>query len=161
MSCLSTSLQCSQVPNPLCENIGCGQWKPRQLNNPDYRGPWEAPEVANPDYVGEWKPNQIRNPHYFVDNHPANVSLCLSLRVYISILLASCVMWSSALDSSGVLQSFPITALAQHITTILISTLLSFQLISTCRLLPWRGWRLKCGPPLLASTSTISQCATL
>ena len=39
------------------------------------------------------------------------------------MLLASCFMWNSASDSSDVLQSYLITALASHITNILISVL--------------------------------------
>ena len=45
------------------------------------------------------------------------------LSVFYSILLVSCVMWSGVLCSSNGLLSYLITSLAQHITTILISTL--------------------------------------
>ena len=40
--------------------------------------------------------------------------------VCFSILLASCVMWSGALDSSSVLQSHSITSPTQHNNIILI-----------------------------------------
>ena len=43
--------------------------------------------------------------------------------VYFSILVASCIIWSAALDSSHVLLSYSITSPAYHITTILIHLL--------------------------------------
>ena len=43
--------------------------------------------------------------------------------VFFSILVASYFMWSAALDSSDVLPSYSMITLAQHINTILISTL--------------------------------------
>ena len=52
------------------------------------------------------------------------LSLSLSLRVFYSILVVSCFMWSCALDSAGVLLSYPIMLLALYISNILISTLL-------------------------------------
>ena len=60
------------------------------------------------------------------------VSLSLSLRVCFSILLASCVMCSGALDSSGVLRSYSIIAIAPHITIILILTLKYINFILIC-----------------------------
>ena len=27
-----------------------GEWKPRQIDNPAYKGPWVHPEIANPEY---------------------------------------------------------------------------------------------------------------
>jgi len=27
-----------------------GEWKPRQIDNPDYKGPWVHPEIDNPEY---------------------------------------------------------------------------------------------------------------
>ena len=53
------------------------------------------------------------------------VSLNLSLRFkgYCSILLTYYFMWSGALDSSDLLQSYSIISLAYHIPTILISIL--------------------------------------
>ena len=47
----------------------------------------------------------------------------VSLRVFFSILVVSCVIWSGALDSSDVLLSHSTITPASHITTILISTL--------------------------------------
>lgn len=28
-----------------------GEWKPKQIDNPDYKGPWVHPEIANPEYT--------------------------------------------------------------------------------------------------------------
>merc|ERR1711909_69219 len=30
--------------------MGKGEWKPRQIDNPDYKGAWVHPEIDNPDY---------------------------------------------------------------------------------------------------------------
>ena len=46
-----------------------------------------------------------------------------SLNGYCSMLLTSCFMWSGALDSCGILLSYPLTSLASPTTNILISTL--------------------------------------
>ena len=27
-----------------------GDWKPKQIDNPDYQGEWVHPEITNPDY---------------------------------------------------------------------------------------------------------------
>jgi len=27
-----------------------GEWKPRQIDNPDYKGKWVHPEIDNPEY---------------------------------------------------------------------------------------------------------------
>ena len=48
----------------------------------------------------------------------------ISYRGYYSILVVSCFMWSSVLDSSGLLLPYSITALALPMTNILIFTLL-------------------------------------
>ena len=68
------------------------------------------------------------NPHVvvFVDDlDDMQVSLSLSLRFkgYFYVLMASYVIWSAALDSSGVLLSYNITSLASHTIIMLISTL--------------------------------------
>ena len=37
----------------LCSAIGLllqGEWKPRQIDNPDYKGIWIHPEIDNPEY---------------------------------------------------------------------------------------------------------------
>lgn len=60
------------VPNPKC-TIGCGQWSPRMINNPLYKGKWYPPKIKNPDYIGPWKARQIDNPNYFEDDHPHNL----------------------------------------------------------------------------------------
>jgi len=62
------------VPNPKCEDVGCGPWTPRQIPNPKYKGLWTAPKIPNPAYKGPWKARQIPNPNYFKDDHPANFS---------------------------------------------------------------------------------------
>ena len=56
------------------------------------------------------------------------VSLILIFKVYISKLFVSCVMWSGALDSSNVLQSYSVISLASHISFILISTLFNIYI---------------------------------
>jgi hypothetical protein len=28
-----------------------GEWKPKQIDNPNYKGEWVHPEIDNPDYV--------------------------------------------------------------------------------------------------------------
>eukprot|EP01130_Rhizamoeba_saxonica_P001249 TRINITY_DN11132_c0_g1_i1.p1 TRINITY_DN11132_c0_g1~~TRINITY_DN11132_c0_g1_i1.p1 ORF type:complete len:487 (+),score=178.67 TRINITY_DN11132_c0_g1_i1:52-1512(+) len=58
------------VPNPVCYEAGCGEWEPRQIPNPEYKGTWYPQMIDNPDYIGEWTPKQIDNPHYFVDEQP-------------------------------------------------------------------------------------------
>jgi calnexin len=60
------------IPNPKCMEHGCGEWKPRQIPNPEYKGKWVAPKIKNPAYKGEWKPRQIPNPNYFEDKQPSN-----------------------------------------------------------------------------------------
>ena len=52
-----------------------------------------------------------------VDSVWVSLSLRFRCRVYFSLLLASYIMWSAALDSSGVLLPYSIVSLAQHITT--------------------------------------------
>lgn len=59
------------IDNPACEEAGCGEWKPRRMPNPDYKGIWKAPMIDNPEYKGAWKPAQIPNPGYFEDPNPA------------------------------------------------------------------------------------------
>ena len=52
------------MPNPDCY-VGCGEWKPPLINNPDFKGKWTPPQIDNPEYQGEWKPRQISNPKFF------------------------------------------------------------------------------------------------
>eukprot|EP01123_Difflugia_compressa_P012092 TRINITY_DN504_c0_g1_i1.p1 TRINITY_DN504_c0_g1~~TRINITY_DN504_c0_g1_i1.p1 ORF type:complete len:534 (-),score=145.66 TRINITY_DN504_c0_g1_i1:117-1718(-) len=61
------------VPNPKCKEFGCGEWKPRSIPNPEYKGKWRPPLIDNPAYKGEWAPRKIHNPFYFVDEHPHNL----------------------------------------------------------------------------------------
>lgn len=32
----------------ICEQ---GEWKPKQIDNPDYKGKWVHPEIDNPEYT--------------------------------------------------------------------------------------------------------------
>lgn len=58
------------LANPVCEEIGCGEWKPPLIANPDYKGKWSAPMIDNPLYQGIWKPRKIPNPDFFEDSDP-------------------------------------------------------------------------------------------
>lgn len=58
------------IANPICVNVGCGEWKRPQIPNPEYKGPWIHPQIDNPDYIGEWKPRKIPNPNYYEDDTP-------------------------------------------------------------------------------------------
>ena len=40
----------SATANPVCEDIGCGEWTPPMIANPNYKGKWRPPTVPNPDY---------------------------------------------------------------------------------------------------------------
>ncbi|XP_008841654.1 calmegin [Nannospalax galili] len=57
------------MPNPACQ-IGCGEWKPPMIDNPNYKGVWRPPMIDNPSYQGIWSPQKIPNPDYFEDDHP-------------------------------------------------------------------------------------------
>ena len=37
--------------NPACENVGCGEWKPPIVQNPEYKGKWKPPLIDNPDFI--------------------------------------------------------------------------------------------------------------
>ena len=69
------------------------------------------------------------------------VSLCLRSWRDISLYWCSVsyFMWSGALDSSGVLLSYPVIPLASHISTVLISTLFVKTNISIFPPLEWLG----------------------
>lgn len=30
-----------------------GEWKPKQIDNPDYKGAWVHPEIDNPEYTND------------------------------------------------------------------------------------------------------------
>ncbi|KAK3831862.1 MAG: Calreticulin family-domain-containing protein [Linnemannia gamsii] len=60
------------VPNPKCENNGCGKWIRPSISNPAYKGKWSAPMIDNPEYKGVWAPRKIANPGFFEDLHPSN-----------------------------------------------------------------------------------------
>lgn len=59
------------VPNPKCEEIGCGEWKRPMKDNPDYKGKWESPMIDNPKYIGTWKPRKIANKEYYDASSPS------------------------------------------------------------------------------------------
>jgi hypothetical protein len=61
------------IPNPKC-TVGCGEWKPAQIANPEFKGKWSAPMIENPDYVGEWAPRKIPNPGYFKVEHASDIA---------------------------------------------------------------------------------------
>lgn len=63
------------IDNPVCLNVGCGEWTRPTIPNPDYKGPWHHPMISNPDYIGEWAPKQIPNPNYFEDDEPHKLSV--------------------------------------------------------------------------------------
>jgi calnexin len=62
------------VPNPECDKIGCGEWNPKKIKNPFYKGKWKAPLIDNPLYKGEWSPRKVPNPNYYEDSHPSQVA---------------------------------------------------------------------------------------
>jgi hypothetical protein len=62
------------IDNPICDEVGCGQWVRPNKANPNYKGKWIHPKIANPAYKGVWKARQIPNPDYFHDEHPHKLS---------------------------------------------------------------------------------------
>ena len=69
-------------------------------------------------------PYYVSKTEHFTDPDLASLAaLQVSLTLNFSILLASCVIWSAALDSSDILLTYSVISLASHITNILISTL--------------------------------------
>ena len=58
------------VPNPVCEQVGCGEWKRPKIANPAFKGKWTAPLIPNPAYKGVWVPKQVPNPNFFEDKNP-------------------------------------------------------------------------------------------
>lgn len=68
------------IANPACEEVGCGEWKPREIKNPKYKGKWVRPTKKNPEYIGKWFPRKIPNPNYYEDNHPANFPKMVAVR---------------------------------------------------------------------------------
>ncbi|KAK9479958.1 Calreticulin family-domain-containing protein [Lipomyces japonicus] len=61
------------IPNPECEEHGCGPWSPPSIRNPDFKGKWVQPTIANPDYKGPWYPRKIANPDYYEDSTVSNL----------------------------------------------------------------------------------------
>ena len=41
----------THTANPACDKIGCGEWKPPMIQNPDYKGKWKPPLIDNPDFM--------------------------------------------------------------------------------------------------------------
>ena len=42
---------CKHPPHFIPNNAPTqGDWKPKQIDNPDYQGEWVHPEIPNPDY---------------------------------------------------------------------------------------------------------------
>ncbi|KAF9387901.1 hypothetical protein CPC16_006800 [Podila verticillata] len=62
----------ASVPNPKCQDNGCGKWVRPMISNPAYKGKWSAPMIDNPTYKGVWAPRKIANPDFFEDLHPSN-----------------------------------------------------------------------------------------
>ncbi|KAF9355782.1 hypothetical protein BGX26_006132 [Mortierella sp. AD094] len=60
------------VPNPKCQDHGCGKWVRPFISNPAYKGKWSASLIDNPEYKGVWAPRKIPNPEFFEDLHPSN-----------------------------------------------------------------------------------------
>ena len=58
------------IPNPQCEQVGCGVWEPPMVQNPNYKGKWVAAMIDNPSYSGVWSPRLIPNPNYFQETEP-------------------------------------------------------------------------------------------
>lgn len=73
------------IDNPDCKKIGCGEWKPRKIKNPMYKGKWSAPLIKNAQYIGPWVPKQIPNPNYFEDLEPATPLLSMIKAIGIEI----------------------------------------------------------------------------
>lgn len=68
-----------EIPNPKCDSApGCGPFKKRLINNPNYKGKWFAPLISNPNYRGTWRPRLIRNPDYFHDPDPFKMTPIVS-----------------------------------------------------------------------------------
>ena len=80
------NMTCCLVANPVCEEIGCGDWTAPLIKNPAYKGKWRPPMIKNPSYSvsllsnlqkkivyvlnlsqGVWAPKKIPNPNYFED----------------------------------------------------------------------------------------------
>ncbi|KAG0210206.1 hypothetical protein BGX28_009511 [Mortierella sp. GBA30] len=62
----------ASIPNPKCQDNGCGKWVRPYISNPAYKGKWSAPMIDNPEYKGVWAPRKIPNPDFFEDLHPSN-----------------------------------------------------------------------------------------
>lgn len=59
------------IPNPKCQNNGCGPWTRPSVPNPKYKGKWSVPMIDNPAYKGVWAPRKIANSNYFEDLQPS------------------------------------------------------------------------------------------
>ncbi|GMM33752.1 calnexin [Saccharomycopsis crataegensis] len=63
----------AEIPNPECEEHGCGKWEAPIIENPNYKGKWIQPMIPNPDYKGPWAPRKIENPDYYEDTEAHNL----------------------------------------------------------------------------------------
>ncbi|KAA6366889.1 MAG: putative calnexin [Streblomastix strix] len=54
------------IPNPYCEQYGCGKWEQPQKKNPKYKGKYPQRQIKNPEYIGPWEPSLIQNPGFYV-----------------------------------------------------------------------------------------------
>ena len=70
-----------KVPNPKCEDPGCGEWKPKSIPNPAYKGKWTAPLIDNPDY-------KVRLLRY-----AASGCCCCGASSHLSGLVDTCLSW--------------------------------------------------------------------
>jgi len=58
------------IENPVCQTIGCGEWKRRLMKNPLYKGKWAPRKIKNPEYKGPWSAKRILNPNYYEEKNP-------------------------------------------------------------------------------------------
>ncbi|ODV96373.1 hypothetical protein PACTADRAFT_2666 [Pachysolen tannophilus NRRL Y-2460] len=68
-----------EIPNPKCQEHGCGKWDPPLIKNPNYKGKWRQPLIPNPNYKGVWKPRTIPNPDYYEDVNASNLEAIAGL----------------------------------------------------------------------------------
>lgn len=71
------------IRNRACYKIsGCGEWKPRLIANPKYKGPWKPDMIKNENYKGSWRPKMVENPHYYEDPSPAKLENSIGTVVF-------------------------------------------------------------------------------
>lgn len=52
-SVLTSSLVIPLQPDKHKHSVLQGDWKPKQIDNPNYKGAWEHPEIDNPEYSAD------------------------------------------------------------------------------------------------------------